>query len=177
MTTLCGFIRNRQAVLSCDHRTVDGSLILEDSLSKSETFEHGGKTWFTCSSGSSSIGMRMRKLVKECVENNIPLLDFQDFIYPKIREYVSFREDLGEPRTQKSSTLFSDGYNLFELDGDLSAYRRTSCFKGSGGDIALGVFEALRNTKISNKVLLERVYGIVGVLDCYTSPKFTSNLG
>lgn len=175
MTTICGFKRNHQVVLAWDTLTTEYGKVSDVTQCKGEMFVANNVFWSMASAGSSSVGRRILKILKDNLGEK-DIYDISDILHEELRKFVTFNEESGEPKTQRSSALLTDGRKLYEIDDDLFLYEMNTCFKGSGAELARGVYEALKNTKISNRVLLERIYGIVGSIDRYTSTEFVTNL-
>lgn len=176
MTTICGFKRNHQIVLAWDTLITEYGKKCDILLSKGLKFRIDSREWFIASAGNSSTCKRMSSLIETHLRENT-LETVQDVLVKELGPLLTWTEESGEVKRQQSTALLTDGKKLYEIDTDFSLFEMNTCFKGSGADLARGVFEALKNTKISNRLLLERIYGIVSSIDCYTSPEFFSNLG
>lgn len=175
MTTICGFKRRGQVVLAWDTRTTEYGKICDLTYCKGEMFYLAGSFWSVASSGSTSLGRRVQKILKENLgEKSMP--EITDLLIDHLKEVVSWKHEPGDAKSQRCSSLFTDEKRLFEIDEDLFIHEVNTSFKGSGGELARGAYEALKNTKITNMALLKCIYAIVSSIDCYTGPEFVTNL-
>lgn len=180
MTTLVGFKRNKEVVVAWDTQTTAGNMKYHNK-NKGIRFPQIGpdvtREWFMATSGDATVGSLAKSITQKFLSKstNSPLGLTEVFIEEFRDKFTPFHYE-GSIKSIALDAILGCKDGLFAISCDFGVSERETVFFGSGGQIALGVYEALKNTKISNMQLLKKLYGIVGKLDVYTSEEFVTNI-